>query len=283
MGGGEEGAFEGLKRSRNRPSPSRDRNEISTGRDWPEIAAENRNRGCDGELLGELCAGVAGARVTSPLLGPLAGAKERPHARMVRILPCDGRLHALSVVLLNTATFPPPLLTPLDALSSRHRSVLDLHERLQFNTVMVALDDRDDSRVLGSVEIHTAEYLRRMAPELTPPQQAKLQPYLASLAVDEGARGRGIGRALVEAAVVQAREAVIAAPSAGDRLMLQVYANNTAAVALYTAAGFRTLSAPGCEIALMQRRLLPPAAVSPTKAIYKSSASETHDMFFCIV
>ena len=48
---------------------------------------------------------------------------------------------------------------------------------------------------------HLPQYQQKQAKGLyTPEQLAKLQPYLASLAVREDMRGRGIGRKLVEAA-----------------------------------------------------------------------------------
>lgn len=56
--------------------------------------------------------------------------------------------------------------------------------------------------------------------------------YVATLDVDERARGRGVGRALMEAAEQQVRHA------GGQAMWLHVHALNAAAVALYRRQGY---------------------------------------------
>ena len=142
---------------------------------------------------------------------------------------------------------------------------------MHLNHVFVALDAK---RVVGSVEVHTPAYLLSEAPMLTPEQADKLQPYLASLAVRDDKRGRGIGQALVQAAVDEAR----AAGRPGAYMLLQVEASNVAAVSLYERCGFQTISAPGCQIAVMRQRLGDAAgsggAVGGSSAVPKSSIRE---------
>jgi GNAT superfamily N-acetyltransferase len=127
-----------------------------------------------------------------------------------------------------------------------------LQTRLQLNHVIVA--SRSPFRVLGSVEIHTTEYLRKRAGNITDEQAANLQPYLCSMAVREDERGKGLARLLVEAAVEVARTT---APP-GQWLMLQVESRNIAAFELYQSCGFVLLSDPRCEILLMRQRLRDP-------------------------
>ena len=164
---------------------------------------------------------------------------------------------ALGLCLLNLAAFPP------DAQRWRELPVswLGLQRRLAINHVLVATGPRGE--VLGSVEVHTAQYQQQQAAGVyTQEQLARLQPYLASLAVREDARGSGIGRALVEAAV----EAVQASTYTGEYMILGVAENNTAAVRLYEGCEFETMSAPGCEIRLMRKRVRPHPANAPGKA-----------------
>ena len=166
--------------------------------------------------------------------------------------PCE-RQHVLGLCLLNLATFPPTikpgggLRVPGATLASDWYA---MQRRLAVNHVLVAT--QPDGGVVGSVEIHTAAYLKSQAPELTPAQASQLQPYLASMAVRPNLRGRGLGRRLVDAALAEA--AVGAGP--GEAVLLRVEADNSAAVALYRGAGFDVVSAPGCQIILMRKRLL---------------------------
>lgn len=175
----------------------------------------------------------------------------------VRLQRCS-RLQALSLLLLNHATFPPreqQRLPPAIARIPIVRLMTDmwsLQTRLQLNHVIVA--SRSPFSVLGSVEIHTTEYLRKRAGNITDEQAANLQPYLCSMAVREDERGKGLARLLVDAAVEVARTA---APP-GQWLMLQVESRNSAAFELYQSCGFVLLSDPRCEILLMRQRLRDP-------------------------
>jgi ribosomal protein S18 acetylase RimI-like enzyme len=76
--------------------------------------------------------------------------------------------------------------------------------------------------------------------------------WLEDLYVEDHARGNGLGRALVEAAVGRARERGCA------RVELDVDEGNAAAQALYEAAGFRSSKRPGERVLFMQKRLAPP-------------------------
>jgi GNAT superfamily N-acetyltransferase len=193
----------------------------------------------------------------------------------VRLQRCS-RLQALSLLLLNHATFPPreqQRLPPAIARLPIVRLMTDmwsLQTRLQLNHVIVA--SRSPFRVLGSVEIHTTEYLRKRAGNITDEQAANLQPYLCSMAVREDERGKGLARLLVEAAVEVARTT---APP-GQWLMLQVESRNIAAFELYQSCGFVLLSDPRCEILLQKTvvdngRLVPytPQSVAASLAAVK--------------
>ena len=166
------------------------------------------------------------------------------------IQPC-GRSKALGYCLLNLATFP----SGVPRWRELPGSWLALQRRLAVNHVLVA--SAENGKVVGAVEVHTPAYQQLRAPKgaYTPEQLAKLQPYMASLAVREDVRGRGIGRELVEAAV----DAVRSSSYTGEHMILGVAENNTAAVKLYEACDFETMSAPGCEVRLMRRRLRPPS------------------------
>lgn len=74
---------------------------------------------------------------------------------------------------------------------------------------------------------------------------------LEDLFVREEARGEGLGRALLEAAVARARERGCV------RIELDVNEENELAVALYESAGFSARSRPGGARNLLMRRLLP--------------------------
>ena len=157
-----------------------------------------------------------------------------------------GRSNALGLCLLNRATFP----SDVPRWRDLPRSWFSLQQRLRVNHVLVATTK--SGKVVGSVEVHTPQYQQKQAKGLyTPEQLAKLQPYLASLAVREDMRGRGIGRKLVEAAV----EAVRSSSYTGKFMLLGVEENNTAAVRLYEKCGFVTQSGPGCQIRLMRKQL----------------------------
>ena len=74
--------------------------------------------------------------------------------------------------------------------------------------------------------------------------------WLEDLFVEEAARGSGLGRALVEAAIWRARERGCA------RVELDVNEANPAALALYESLGFESWSdPPGGRSLLMRRRL----------------------------
>ena len=168
--------------------------------------------------------------------------------------------HVLGLCLLNAAVFPPAGKVEGQPMAKWRMpgyilgNSRQLLKRMEYNHIMVATKGGLFNKVVGSVEIHTAEYLRAQGDKLTEEQASLLQPYLCSMAVREDVRGRGVGRALVEAAV----EAAAATATPGQNLLLQVQANNTAAVALYEACGFTTISHPWCQMALMRRRLREP-------------------------
>ena len=180
----------------------------------------------------------------------------RAAVRMVTVQRCL-RTHVLGLCLLNAATFPAP---PPETPTWRSRikvpgarvinNWINLQRRLHLNHCFVATNAA--GAVVGSVEVHTPGYLLSRSPMLTPEQAEKLQPYLASLAVRDDQRGRGYGRALVQAAVDEARNA---SRRASDQMLLQVEASNTAAIRLYEQCGFQVVSAPGCQIAMMRYRL----------------------------
>lgn len=65
--------------------------------------------------------------------------------------------------------------------------------------------------------------------------------HLARVIVRPDARGRGVGRALVEALLARARD------SSASRVTLHVYRDNAAAIGLYTDLGFRRSQRSGCD------------------------------------
>ena len=171
-----------------------------------------------------------------------------------------GRSKALGLCLLNMATFPSDV--PRFLLRRMWYAVrlwFSLQRRLRLNHVLVATTHNGE--VVGSVEVQTPQYMQRRAQGVyTPEQLAKLKPYLASLAVREDVRGRGIGRELVEAAV----EAVRSSSYTGKYMLLGVEDNNTAAVRLYEGCGFETISPLGCQVRLMRKRVdVQPGRVMP--------------------
>ena len=158
-----------------------------------------------------------------------------------------GRRKAFGLCLLNRATFP----SDVPRWRELPRSWFSLQRRLRVNHVLVATTQ--NGKVVGSVEVHTPQYQQKQAKGVyTPEQLDLLQPYLASLAVREDVRGRGIGRKLVEAAV----EAVRSSSYTGKYMLLGVEDTNTAAVRLYEKCGFVTVSEPGCQVRLMRRPLV---------------------------
>ena len=93
--------------------------------------------------------------------------------------------------------------------------------------------------------------------------------HLARVIVRPGARGRGVGRALVEALLARARE------SSASLVTLNVYRDNAAAIGLYEAFGFRRPQRPGrdtrspssvpMELRVGRRRPEPAGGGSPTR------------------
>jgi ribosomal protein S18 acetylase RimI-like enzyme len=73
--------------------------------------------------------------------------------------------------------------------------------------------------------------------------------WLEDLYVDDGARGTGLGRALVEAALERARE------RGCRRIELDVNEQNTAALAFYEALGFTTEPKPPGRTLFVARKL----------------------------
>ena len=160
-----------------------------------------------------------------------------------------GRRHALGLCRLNHQTFPASTPDRLPGVRLL-RDWWSLQRRLGVNHVMIATDDQT-GKVIGSVEVHTTKYLRQRGGDLTDEQASKLQPYLCSMAVDEARRGEGLGRSLVTAVL---QEVQTDSPE-GTRIFLNVEAHNVAAVRLYSSCGFRIVSPPGCQNAMMQRVL----------------------------
>ncbi|WP_461029754.1 GNAT family N-acetyltransferase [Streptomyces sparsus] len=93
-------------------------------------------------------------------------------------------------------------------------------------------DDRNLPRqhLVAEVRGRTAGYLRLVAP--TPLESNRHVRQVQGLAVDEWARGRGVGRALLRAALDTCRRQGV------RRLTLRVLAHNTPARRLYAAEGF---------------------------------------------
>lgn len=160
-----------------------------------------------------------------------------------------GRQHVLGLCLLNVATFPPQQSGFPGAILARDWWALQ--RRLHINDVLVATSG-PFGKVVGSVEVHSAEYLRQKSDNLSPDQASRLQPYLCSLAVAPEQRGCGVGRQLVQMAIDNVRRRH---PNSNACVLLQVEANNTAATKLYSECGFECVSIPGCEVALMRRFL----------------------------
>ena len=198
------------------------------------------------------------------------------------VRPCT-RFNVIGLAILNAATFPPDSLPQPPSWHARLRQSrvarvastwLALQKRMHLNHVLIATEP-NSRRILGSVEVHTAAYLRAQgASYLTPEQAAVLQPYLASLAVRDDARGRGIGRTLVEAAV----ETTQRADRPGKQLMLQVEASNAVAVRVYEKCGFETISAPGCQISVMRKALQPDARPAATGRVFELDPSASRQI-----
>ena len=188
------------------------------------------------------------------------------------------RAHTLGIALLRRSAFPSDESRPFATL----REWWALRSRLPDNLVLVATTKAPwrpwrllrRKRIIGTVEIHTAGFLRKEA-NLTEAQAARLQPYLASMAVRSEQRGRGVGRQLVDAAV----EALRRGPD--RRLLLQVERDNAPAVRLYRSAGFADM-APGAggpllclSLDLKKPRPLPPPAAAPRADWLRGPADAT--------
>jgi ribosomal protein S18 acetylase RimI-like enzyme len=87
-----------------------------------------------------------------------------------------------------------------------------------------------DALAAGSVIVLIAEIDARIVGELTMRVDGRRAAF--GMVVAAPARGRGIGRRLLDAAIAAARERSI------EVLELEVYAHNDAALALYRSAGF---------------------------------------------
>lgn len=93
------------------------------------------------------------------------------------------------------------------------------------------------SRLVGFVEMFTQEYLSASLPPGSPAVLAgRLKPYVASLAVRQAARGRGLGAELVRACEA-------AAAGKGQRIVqIQVESTNEVALRLYARLGYRVVA-----------------------------------------
>jgi ribosomal protein S18 acetylase RimI-like enzyme len=89
--------------------------------------------------------------------------------------------------------------------------------------------DRSSVRLAGTGEGPDGLALLRLRPSVW---SGALDAYLEELYVAPGARGRGIGRALLEATMDAAREA------GATRIELGTSTDDTAAIALYESCGF---------------------------------------------
>jgi ribosomal protein S18 acetylase RimI-like enzyme len=107
------------------------------------------------------------------------------------------------------------------------RRVADVRTRARHAVVLGAFED---GRVLGTVTVELSDRIPGGHPR--PPLQED-QAHVRMLGVDRTARRRGIGRALMEASIEEAR-------TAGKRRMtLETTGSMTAAQRLYEAMGFR--------------------------------------------
>jgi ribosomal protein S18 acetylase RimI-like enzyme len=181
----------------------------------------------------------------------------RPHKMRRPVIQRCGRQHVLGVCLLNLATFPPTERSIIPG-TRLVRDWWSLQRRLSDNHIVIAkLPSRFGQLgggVVGSVEVHSGMYLRKKGGStLTIEQQQQLQPYLCSMAVAPYQRGKGIGEALVKRVLDETRTA----ESQSASIMLQVEANNTAAMRLYERCGFTRLSDARCQIHVMRRKLCP--------------------------
>jgi ribosomal protein S18 acetylase RimI-like enzyme len=132
-------------------------------------------------------------------------------------------------------------LNPWQQALMRLEHVAGLSQRCGQTAIFVATaggsPGHPDGTMVGFVEVFTAQYLASMQPIGTPVHIVqRVKPYIASLAVQEGARGRGIGEALVQAC----EEAAVAL---GQRsVQIQVEAGNEVALRLYARLGYRVVS-----------------------------------------
>mmetsp|Transcript_9723 Transcript_9723/g.31276 ORF Transcript_9723/g.31276 Transcript_9723/m.31276 type:complete len:209 (-) Transcript_9723:143-769(-) len=132
-------------------------------------------------------------------------------------------------------------LNPMQQVLVRLEHVVGLSQRHGQTALFVctanSMGASDDS-VVGFVEMFTAPYLASALPVGTPVHIAnRLKPFIASLAVHEDARGRGIGEALV-------RACEDAAVASGQRsVQIQVECGNEVALRLYARLGYTGSSA----------------------------------------
>lgn len=128
-------------------------------------------------------------------------------------------------------------LNPMQRSLVRLEHVIGLSERYGKTAVFVAVVPDEEGGIVGFVEMFTSSYLATSLPVGTPVHVAtRLKPYIASLAVQERARGRGVGEALV-------RACEDAALASGQRsVQIQVESTNDVALRLYARLGYRVVN-----------------------------------------
>lgn len=131
-------------------------------------------------------------------------------------------------------------LNPMQQVLVRLEHVVGLSQRHGQTALFVSTANSmgaSDDTVVGFVEMFTAPYLASTLPVGTPVHIAnRLKPFIASLAVHEDARGRGIGEALV-------RACEDAAVASGQRsVQIQVECGNEVALRLYARLGYRVVN-----------------------------------------
>lgn len=124
----------------------------------------------------------------------------------------------------------------------------DVGGRAETGTVLVAVDEE---RILGTATVELERRIEDDEPPL-PPDEA----HIRMLGVDPQARGRGVGRALIEACLAYARDA------GRTRLTLNTTQRMKAAQAMYESLGFERLpdrTFPDGFVLLSYERAIPPA------------------------